>query len=134
MSGESMANNEEIELLKQISSDLRELKRHLRFLSRDSITTMLNKVATTAERQEMWRLADGTRGNEEIAKQIGVSLRSVQYFVQEAENVGLITSERRGYPKRVEEIIPKEWKPWKQGREKTKDQTSFEKSVSMEGV
>jgi len=61
----------------------------------------------------MWRLADGTLSNEEIAGQIGVTLRSVQYFVQEAESEGLIIRKKRGYPKRIEDIIPPEWKSWK---------------------
>jgi biotin operon repressor len=129
-----MVEDEKLELLKQLSSDIRELKRYLRFLSADAISTMLNKVATTPERQQIWRLADGSHSNEEIASQIGVSLRTVQYFVQEAENAGLIISEKRGYPKRVEEIIPKEWKSWKQMRGKTKGQPEPEEAMSKEGA
>ena len=116
-----------IEILKEI----RELKRYMKVLSANAIMNLLNKVATTPERQQVWRLADGSKSNEEISKQIGVALRTVQYFVQEAENMGLMANEKRGYPKRVEDVLPKEWKPWKPSKEKTTSSISEE---SVEGA
>lgn len=107
------------ETLIEILKEIKELKRYMKILSSTAITNQLNKVATTPERQQVWRLADGSRSNDEISKNIGVSLRTVQYFVQEAENMGLVTNEKRGYPKRIEDVIPKEWKPWKPFKEKT---------------
>jgi len=108
-----MIEDEMVDLLKKISEDIDVIKRYSRFQAVHAISTMLKTVATTPERQQMWRLADGTLSNEQIANQVGVTLRSVQYFVQEAENAGLIIVEKRGYPKRIENIIPLEWKPWK---------------------
>lgn len=108
-----MNENETIELLKKIGRDVGMIKKYARLQATDAITAVLNRVATTPERQQIWRLADGTLSNEQIANQIGVTLRSVQYFVQDAENSGLFIMEKRGYPKRIEDIIPQEWKPWK---------------------
>lgn len=108
-----MTKNEKLELLEKISEDISTIKRYTRFQARDAILTVLKNIATTPERQQMWRLADGTLGNEQIASEIGVTMRAVQYFVRDAENAGLLIIEKRGYPKRIEDIFPSEWKPWK---------------------
>ena len=127
-----MAKDEMVDLLKKISEDIGVIKRYARFQAMDAISIILGKVATTPERQQMWRLADGTLSNAQIANQIGVKLRTVQYFVQEAQNVGLIIMEKRGYPKRVENIIPPEWKPWKPKRVKVETRPEPEQTVIME--
>lgn len=103
------------ELLKTIGEDIRRMRMDISRLARDSYRQDLEKVANTPARQEMWRLCDGTLGNEEIAKKIGVTLRAVQYFIQDAEKKGLVIFPRRGYPKRTDSFdeIPVEWKPYK---------------------
>jgi hypothetical protein len=108
-------NNEHIN---ENVEELREIKRYLKVLSASAVMDLLNKVASTPERQQMWRLSDGSHSNDEISKQTGVTPRAVQYFVQESESMGLIENERRGYPKRILDIFPKEWKPWKPAKEK----------------
>lgn len=108
-----MTEEETISLLKKICDDISMIKKYAKFQARDAISTVLKKIATTPERQQMWRLCDGTKSTEQIASEIGVSTRSVQYFVQEADNAGLLIKEKRGYPKRIEDVFPPEWKPWK---------------------
>lgn len=127
-----MVEDEMIELLKKISDDIGEIKKFARFQARDAICTLLNKIAKTSERQQMWRLADGTLSNEQIADQIGVTVRSVQYFVQDAENERLIITEKRGYPKRAMDIIPLEWKPWKPKRVKVQPQPEPQQTAITE--
>jgi DNA-binding CsgD family transcriptional regulator len=104
-----------IELLGKISDDLHSIRLLMTRLSRDSFAKDLEAVASTSERQEMWRLADGSRNTEEIAKGAGASIRSVQYFLQDAEKRGLILYIKRGYPKRADyfDEIPSTWKPFK---------------------
>lgn len=104
-----------VELLRGIREDLQAIRRHTMRLARETYRKDLEKVASTPERQEMWRLFDGTLRTEEIAKMVGVTPRAVQYFTSEVEKLGLITFPRRGYPKRIEDfdIIPPEWKPYK---------------------
>jgi hypothetical protein len=108
-----MSEDEMVNLLRKISEDISMMKNFVRLQAMESISTILRKIASTPERQQMWRLADSNRSNEEIARMIGVALRSVQYFVQEAQDAGLIVMKRRGYPGRTVDIFPSEWKPWK---------------------
>jgi hypothetical protein len=100
-------------LLKQINEDTQTIRNYMRILARVAISATLREITKTPERRQMWRLFDGTKSTEQIAKEIAVSTRSVQYFVQDAEDAGLLVTEKRGYPKRVENVIPSEWKPWK---------------------
>lgn len=108
-----------IELLKVISEDTRRMRMDIARLARDSYRKDLDDIANTPARQEMWRLCDGSLSNEEIANKIKVTLRAVQYFVQDAEKKGLIITQRRGYPKRTDSFdeIPVEWKPYKKSGE-----------------
>lgn len=101
------------EQLRQISEDIRAIRNYVRLQSRTAISASLREIAKTDERQQMWRMFEGVKSTEQIAKEICVSIRSVQYFVQEADDAGLLLTEKRGYPKRVENIIPSDWKPWK---------------------
>jgi biotin operon repressor len=105
-----------IDLLKAISEDTRQIRADMARLARDSYRHDLEMIANTPARKEIWRLCDGTLSNEEIAKKIGITLRAVQYFIQDAEKKGLIITKRRGYPKRNESFdeIPVEWKSYKQ--------------------
>jgi hypothetical protein len=108
-----MSEDEMVPLLQKISEDIAMIKNFAKLQALEAMPAILRSVATTPERQQMWRLADGSISNEEIASQVGVALRSVQYFVQEAQDAGLIIMRRRGYPCRTLDIIPSEWKPWK---------------------
>lgn len=100
-------------VLEQIREGLEAIRRDISFLSRGAISEVLKGIATTPERQQMWRLCDGTRSTEQIALEIGITLRSVQYFIQEAEDANLVLMEKRAYPKRIKEIVPPDWKPWR---------------------
>lgn len=111
-----MPENDVIRLINKIGDDLETIKRLLRIQGRPAASNLLDEIATTTERQQMWRLADGTLSNEQISEKVGVALRSVQYFMQEAENVGLIFMAKRGYPRRVEDIIPSHWKSAKKSK------------------
>jgi predicted transcriptional regulator len=110
-----MTDQDLVDLIKALSEDVRQIRSDMARLARDSYRQDLEKVANTPIRQEIWRLCDGDISSEEISKKIGVTLRTVQYFVQDAEKKGLIISQRRGYPKRNDSYdeVPAEWKPYK---------------------
>jgi len=114
-----MTESDLVEVLKTMSEDIRWMRKDIARLARKSYREDLEKVANTPARQEIWRLCDGTFSSEEIAKKIGITTRSVQYFVQDAEKKGLITALKRGYPKRPDSFdeIPAEWKPFKKSDE-----------------
>lgn len=116
----NMQTEEVVEILRRISASLDSIREHTRRLARASFKEDLEKVASTPQRQEMWRLCNGTLSTEDIAGRIGVSTRTVQYFIEDAERTGLVKSYRRGYPKRNEDFdeIPSEWKPFKKSAEK----------------
>jgi len=118
-----------IEHLKTISEDIRRMRKDIARLARSSYYEDLEKVSNTPARQEIWRLCDGLHNSEDIAKKIGITMRSVQYFTQDAEKLGLITYAKRGYPKRTDSFdeIPSEWKPYKKtGNQETTDTKSKE--------
>lgn len=110
-----MSEDALIELMKGMSEDIRRIRMDMARMARDSYLQDLERVANTPARQEMWRLCEGILSNEDIAKKIGVTLRAVQYFIQDAEKKGLIIAQRRGYPKRTDSFdeIPVEWKSYK---------------------
>lgn len=128
-----MSQNEITTLLQKISEDVAMMKSFVRLMVAEVSLTSLRKVASTSERQQMWRLADGNRSNEEIAKMVGVALRSVQYFVQDAQDAGLILMKKRGYPSRTLDVFPSEWRPWKPKSEVAQQQDVGQNSAIKEG-
>ena len=97
------------ELEKLMAEKLTSIERYLKFMARASIVEEIKRVATTEKRQLMWILCDGKNTTEEIAKRVKASVRAVQYFIEEAEQAGLIEFEKRGHPKRICDIFPPEW-------------------------
>jgi len=98
-----MSQDEEIELLRRI-------ERYLRIQVREPFLKALLEIASTPQRRKIWKLCDGNNSIERISKEAGISIRAVHYFLEEAKEAGLIVFERRGYPKRVLDIIPREWR------------------------
>lgn len=109
------SSRDEIELLRRIADDLHAVRGHARRLAKRIYLDELNQVASTPQRREMWRLCDGATSTHDLANRVGVSLRTVQYFVEDAERLELLASPRRGYPKRADDFdeIPVDWKPYK---------------------
>jgi len=128
-----MSEDEMTNLLHKISEDISMMKNFVKLQAMESILTTLRKIASTPERQQMWRLADSNRSNEEIAKTIGVALRSVQYFVQEAQDAGLIVMKRRGYPSRIVDVFPSEWRSWKPKSVEAEQQKTGHEPTIKEG-
>lgn len=116
----NMAESDLIPYLKTISEDIHWIRKDIARLARKSYLEDLEKVANTPARQEIWRQCDGSLSSDEIAKKIGITTRSVQYFVQDAEKKGLTTSLKRGYPIRTDSFdeIPVDWKPYKKSSSK----------------
>jgi hypothetical protein len=114
-------NGDILRALKNISEDVKAIRTYALLQARLAIIALLGEIAKTPERQQIWRLCDGTRSTEQISSEIGISIRSVQYFIQDADQAGLLVIERRGYPKRIENVIPSAWKAWR--RKKSLDET-----------
>ncbi len=93
----------------EILIELRNIKRLLEFLAKDSLEISLNRVATTQERREIWALCDGLTSTAAIAHKVGITPRTVRRYVLELSEANLAMIEKRGYPKRRFDIIPYDW-------------------------
>lgn len=111
MSKENRGTSEDIiELLKKINSNLSVIRKLTELQLKGPIKKELEKLASTSERKKIWTLCDGTVSTSEIARKVGVSRRAVQYFIQEATRQELIVTDKRGFPYRMIDWIPPDWK------------------------
>ncbi len=89
--------------------ELRAIRQLVELLAKDSIKGELNSIATTSERRKVWALCDGLTSTAELAKRVGMGTRAVQVFISELQERDLVSTERRGYPKRRFDLVPSEW-------------------------
>ena len=108
-----MIESEQDKLLQSMDESLSSIRKILEIQARPALIKELEAFASTSERRKMWILSNGELSNEEIAKKVGSTLRTVQYFVQEGRSAGLIVMAKRGFPKRAIDLLPKEWKEHK---------------------
>ena len=97
------------ETVNAIIERLTRIERFLKFIARPSMIEEIKRIATTEKRQLMWILCNGKNSTEDIARCVEASVRAVQYFIDEAEQAGLIEFEKRGYPKRICDVFPPDW-------------------------
>lgn len=93
-------------LLQDMQHTINLIKEILELQNMPLIEKKILQLASTTERKNMWMLSDGKNSSSDIAKKVGVSARSVRYFVEEGKKKGLLVIEKRGYPKRKFEYIP----------------------------
>ncbi|MHA1828349.1 MAG: hypothetical protein ACTSX6_06845 [Candidatus Heimdallarchaeaceae archaeon] len=105
MSKDSVTKDDLIPFYEEIVK-MREL---LQILASDQIKEKVSKIATTKERKRIWALSDGYNNTSDIASKVNVSVRAVQIFLKEMQDAGLITTEKRGYPRRAFDFVPAEW-------------------------
>ena len=98
------------ELLEKILSELMEIKHLLLLNSREVLKQILNDVASTDERKQIWGLMDGLTSTSDIAEKVKISPRAVQIFISQLEEKELVLTEKRGYPKRRMDYIPSDWR------------------------
>lgn len=105
-------------LLEKIYEELSNVRHLLEMLLRSELTQNIEAVATTSERRKIYALLDGFSSTEEIAQKAHVSQRTVQAVVKDFSDAGLAVAFRRGYPKRVFDYVPSEWRIDDASREK----------------
>jgi hypothetical protein len=103
------SDGEELELLREISENLKVIRKLTEIQLHGPIKDELTKFASSSERRRLWTLCDGTMTTIEMSKKIGVSPRAVQYFVQDGLRAGFLRVDRRGYPSRTIDWTPPEW-------------------------
>ena len=95
--------------IQALLDELSKIRQLLEILTRNALKEELEKIATTDERKQIWVLCNGLRSTDEIAKEVGVTSRTVQRFIKELRKADLVTVEKRGYPKRRFDYIPSDW-------------------------
>jgi|GEM_PF-842683 len=91
---------------------LEELKRISKILTLahgESLEKELSKIATSDERKKIWVLIDCVKLPKDIAKEVGVSVRSVNRFLSIGEKVGLIENPWGKPPRRLIDYVPATW-------------------------
>ena len=102
--------SEQQNILEMVYNELVNVRHLLEIAIRGELKKEIERVVTTDERRRIYVLLDGFSSTEQIAQRAGVSQRSVQLLVKELVDAGLVVMERRGYPKRVFDYIPSEWR------------------------
>ncbi|RLF93526.1 hypothetical protein DRN52_06375, partial [Thermococci archaeon] len=74
-----------------------------------TIEKELSEIASTIERKKIWVLIDGIKTSKEIAKEAGVSVRSVNRFLAIAAKAGLVENPWGKPPKRIIDYVPPNW-------------------------
>src|SRR2546427_8423566 len=90
--------------------DIESIRRLMEIQARDALRKELELVATTEERKRVYVLIDGLSSTEEISRKSGLSVRSVQDIVKKFSDMDLITSAKRGFPRRRFEWVPSTWR------------------------
>ncbi len=101
--------DETVTLLKEMNEHLRAIRVLNEIQLRGPVKSELSKLASSVDRKRIWMLCDGATSTTEIAKSVGVSKRAVQYFVQDGLKSGLVSVDRRGYPRRTIDWVPPDW-------------------------
>ena len=97
-------------MLEELHGEMVKVRHLLEIMVRDQLKKSLEQSVTTEERRKIYALMDGISGTDAIAQKAGVSQRSVQLLVKELLDAGLVSLEKRGYPRRTFDYIPSEWR------------------------
>jgi len=97
-------------LLEKVYEELVKVRYLLEIMVRDELKKAVESIATTNERRRIYALLDGLSSTEEIAQRAGVSQRAVQLLVKDLLYAGLVSLEKRGYPRRTFDYVPSEWR------------------------
>jgi len=92
-----------------VLEELKKISKILILAHGESIEREISKVATSDERKKIWVLIDGTKMSKDIAKEVGVAVRSVNRFLAIATKAGLVDNPWGKPPKRVIDYVPPSW-------------------------
>lgn len=101
-----------IESEKENNAVLRELKKVSKILilaNASIIKNELSKIANSNARKKIWVLIDGKRMPKELAKEAGVTLMAVSYFLNAAASAEFIEYTKREPPCKILDYVPPSW-------------------------
>jgi len=88
-------------VLLRLHDEVVKIRQLLEIMARDRLEREIGKILTTKERRMVWALSDGLTDTKAIAERAGISQRAVQLTLKDLQNAGLLSAERRGFPKRM---------------------------------
>ncbi len=89
--------------------ELRKIAKVLILSNAKLIESEISKIATTDDRKKMWALIDGQRSSKDIANELKVTQRAVQYFLKEAKIADFIEYVENDAPRKTLEYVPPAW-------------------------
>lgn len=94
----------------QILRELKKMSKILTLANAPALERELNKYATSNDRKRIWISIDGKKKPAEIAKELGLSIRTVEIFVKVLVQAELIESRTYGEPpKKAIDFVPASW-------------------------
>jgi len=98
-------------VLSGLYEEIIKIRQLLEISLKDSLKKELEKILSTPERKAIWALSDGFTNTASIAERTKLSQRAVQFALNDLENAGLIVFQKRGYPRRMFDFVPSNWRP-----------------------
>lgn len=89
--------------------ELRKISKVLVLNNAKLIESEISKIATTDDRKKMWTLIDGQRTSKDIANELKVTQRAVQYFLKEAKIADFVEYVENDAPRKTLEYVPPAW-------------------------
>lgn len=93
----------------KIFRELRKISKVLTLANARMIELEISKVATTEDRRKMWALIDGQRTSKDIANELKITQRAVQYFLKDAKVADFIEYGENDAPRKTLEYVPPSW-------------------------
>ena len=90
-------------------SELRKISKILILANAKAIETELSKYATSDERKKIWVLINGERMSKDIAQLVGVTVRSVDMYLNTLEKAELIVNPWGKPPQKIIDYVPPTW-------------------------
>lgn len=89
-------NDDEIEVLRQISNQLGDLLAMYRLVNRERIVRGRDDALGDGTKRKLWESCDGSRTQTELAKTAGVTPQRVSQIVSELADAGMIARNADG--------------------------------------
>jgi hypothetical protein len=92
-----------------VLEELRKISKILTLAHGESLEKEISKIASSDERKKIWVLMDGVKLPKDIAKDVGVTVQSVNRFLAIAEKASIIENPWGKPPKRLIDYVPAKW-------------------------
>jgi len=93
----------------EILKDLRQISKISLLANAEAVENELEKLLNTKERKRMWVLINGKRMVKDIAKEVNVSERAVNYFIAAALAANLVDYKKGEPPSKMLDYSPPSW-------------------------